>query len=434
MFNGFRWGGISVRGLIRTLLPDVWMVIAAMIITYLAIGIVGPLAYTPEYEVNTIAAVYPDNKLSAADSSSDRIDAAAAANGVLGSSAFREGLEELLGESEDRTFENFCVKNTNLVSITVRSSSAEDAYNSIRTLIDYYNEMAGRLTGNGVMEIVEQPKIPEEPSNSPLLLNYRLLLTLFMGFATGAFLVFLYMIRKTYKTAGAVQRQYKDARFFLIPEAPTGKIGFTGKRRKKKALRQNALGITAEELRQMLHALGGKSILISSCAKEEGTAEFACELAEELESSGRSVLLLEADFDTAGLTKKLEKEGNLPEQGIQDVLLGRCSVKDVCVRHNEKNILTAYAGLWNAHEDSQFSYTPEDAERVMEEAGSLADIVLVDSGVWGGAGDGKIWNSFSDFSLALCAPDRAEFFAEDQLIADLSNGPSDFAGMVLNGF
>ena len=157
MFNGFRWGGISVRGLIRTLLPDVWMVIAAMIITYLAIGIVGPLAYTPEYEVNTIAAVYPDNKLSAADSSSDRIDAAAAANGVLGSSAFREGLEELLGESEDRTFENFCVKNTNLVSITVRSSSAEDAYNSIRTLIDYYNEMAGRLTGNGVMEIVEQP-------------------------------------------------------------------------------------------------------------------------------------------------------------------------------------------------------------------------------------------------------------------------------------
>ena len=105
-------------------------------------------AYTPEYEVNTIAAVYPDNTLSPADSSSDRIDAAAAANGVLGSSAFREGLEELLGESEDRTFENFCVKNTNLVSITVRSSSAEDAYNSIRTLIDYYNEMAGRLTGS----------------------------------------------------------------------------------------------------------------------------------------------------------------------------------------------------------------------------------------------------------------------------------------------
>jgi hypothetical protein len=106
----------------------------------------------------------------------------------------------------------------------------------------------------------------------------------------------------------------------------------------------------------------------------------------------------------------------------------------VCVRHNEKNILTAYAGLWNAHEDSQFFYTPEDEERVMDEAGSLADIVLVDSGVWGGAGDGKIWNSFSEFSLALCAPDRAEFFAEDQLIADLSNGPSDFAGMVLNGF
>ena len=87
MFNGFRWGGISVRGLIRTLLPDVWMVIAVMIIAYLAIGIVGPVAYTPEYEVNTIVAVYPDNKLSAADSSSERIDAAAAVNGMLGSSA-----------------------------------------------------------------------------------------------------------------------------------------------------------------------------------------------------------------------------------------------------------------------------------------------------------------------------------------------------------
>ena len=434
MFNGFRWGGISVRGLIRTLLPDVWMVIAVMIIAYLAIGIVGPLAYTPEYEVNTIAAVYPDNTLSPADSSSERIDAASAVNGVLGSSAFREGLEELLGDSEERVFENACVSNTNLLSITVRSSTAEDAYNSSRTLIGYYNEMAGRLTGNEVIEIVVQPEIPEEPSNSPLLLNYRLLLTLFLGFATGAFLVFLYLIRRTYKTAGSVQRQYKDARYFLIPEAPAGKIGFAKRKQKKKALRQNAVRKTAEELRQMLHALGGKSILIASCAREEGTAEFACELADALESLGRSVLVVETDFGDSGLTKKAEKDGDLPEQGILDVLLGRCSVKDVCVKHAEKNILTAFAGLWNAHEDSQFSYSPEDAKRVMEEAGSLADIVLVDSGVWGGAGDGKIWNSFSDYSLALCAPDRAEFFAEDQLIADLSNGPSDFTGIVLNGF
>ena len=434
MFNGFRWGGISVRGLIRTLLPDVWMVIAVMIITYLAIGIVGPLAYTPEYAVNSIVAVYPNNTLSAADSSSDRIDTAATVNGVLGSSAFREGLEELLGDSEDRVFENACVSNTNLISITVRSSTAEDAYNSIRTLIGYYNEMADRLTGNGVMEIVVQPEIPEEPSNSPILLDYRLLLTLFMGFAMGSFLVFLYLIRRTYKTAGSVQRQYKEERFFLIPEAPAGKIGAAGRKQKKKALRQSAVRKTAEELRQMLRALGGKSILITSCAKGEETAEFACELADELESLGRSVLLVETDFDHSGLTKKREKEGDLPEQGIMDVLEGRCSVKDVCIRHTEKNILTAYAGLWNAQEDSQFSYTPEDAKRVMEEAGNLADIVLVDSGVWGGAGDGKIWNSFSDFSLALCAPDRAGFFAEDQLIADLSDGPSDFAGIVLNGF
>ena len=146
------------------------------------------------------------------------------------------------------------------------------------------------------------------------------------------------------------------------------------------------------------------------------------------------VLLVEADFEDTGLTKTIGKDGNLPDNGILDVLGEKCSLKDVSVRKNEKNILTAYSGLRNEQEDSHYTYTPEDVKRVMAEAKNLADFVLIDVGVWGGAGDGRIWNTESDFSLAVCAPEKAEFKAEDRMIEDLSNGQSDFAGIVLNGF
>ena len=434
MFNDFRWGGISVRGFIRALLPDVWMVIAIMIITYLAIGVLGSLTYSPEYEASTIVAVYPDNILSPTDTSADRMDTAAAVNGVLSSKAFQSGLENLLDDSKKRTISSSYLPNTNLLTITVRSPSAKDAYDTIGILINYYNSMAEYLTGGGVLETVVRPEIPLKPANSSKLLDYRLLLTLFMGFAMGAFLSFLYLIRKTYKTAGSVERAYKDVRFFRIPKAPAGRIGFAGRRKKMTALRQSAVRKTAEELRQMIWVLSGKTILITSGAKGERNSDFACELADAFESLGKSVLLVEADFEDTGLTKTIGKDGNLPDNGILDVLGEKCSLKDVSVRKNEKNILTAYSGLRNEQEDSHYTYTPEDVKRVMAEAKNLADFVLIDVGVWGGAGDGRIWNTESDFSLAVCAPEKAEFKAEDRMIEDLSNGQSDFAGIVLNGF
>ena len=184
----------------------------------------------------------------------------------------------------------------------------------------------------------------------------------------------------------------------------------------------------------MIQVLSGKTILITSGAKAERNSDFACELADAFESLGKSVLLVEADFEDTGLTKTIGKDGNLPDNGILDVLGGKCSLKDVSVRKNEKNILTAYSGLRNEQEDSHYTYTPEDVKRVMAEAKNLADFVLIDVGVWGGAGDGRIWNTESDFSLAVCAPEKAEFKTEDRMIEDLSNGQSDFAGIVLNGF
>lgn len=433
MFNDFRWGGISVRGLIRTLLPDVWMSVAMMIITYLAVGAAGTLMYSPEYEVAGVVAVYPDDKMAAADSSADRMDTAATVSGVLSGEAFQSGFKELLDDSEERTISSSCLSNTNLLTIKVVSTSAKDACDTYHAFIEYYNNEAAYLTGNGILNVVVPPEIPLEPSNSSEILNYRLLLTLFMGFAVLAFLAFLYVVSKTYKTVGSVQRQYKDARFFLIPEAPAGKLGSAARRKKMQGQRTAAIRKMAEELRQLLRARDGKSVLITSSSKNEGTEEFVCALGDELASLGRTVLLIEADFENTGLSGRRKDEADLPEQGLLDALGGRCSVKDVCVRDTGKNILTAYAGVLNESGDEQYRYTPDDVKRVMEEAKNLADIVLVSSGVWGGAEDGRIWNSESDYSLAVCAPGKAGFFAEDRLITDLSKGRSEFAGIVLNG-
>lgn len=434
MFNDFRWGGISVRGLIRTLLPDVWMPVAMMIITYLAAGIVGDLTYSPEYEATAVVAVYPDNKLEFADSSADRMDTASAVNGLLSGEAFLSGFEGMLVDSDKRTISSSYLESTNLLTITVVSFSAKDAVDTVRKLVAYYNDMTDYLTGDGILEIVVPPKVPLEPSNSSVLLDYRLLLALFMGFATGALPAFFYVISRTYKTAGSVRRQYRNAQFFCIPEAPRGKFGLAGRRKKMETRRQIAARKTAEELRQMLQVCGGKSILISSASKSDGNMDFAVTLAEEFSSLGRSVLLVEADFDNPVLAGKDEKEEGFPKAGILDVLGARCTLKDVCVRNAEKNILTAYAGAASKDDDIRYTYTPEDVTRVMEEATGLADIVLIDGGTWGGAGDGELWNSAADFSLVICAPGKDDFFEEDRLIEDLTNGSSRFVGIVLQGF
>ena len=70
MSNEFHWGGINGKSLCKAVLSDIWMVFAAMIISYLGIGMAGNMMYTPSYTSSSVVAVYPFNRMYTLEASS----------------------------------------------------------------------------------------------------------------------------------------------------------------------------------------------------------------------------------------------------------------------------------------------------------------------------------------------------------------------------
>ncbi len=413
MFNEFHWGGINGKGLCKAVISDIWMVFAVMVITYLGLGIVESMRYTPSYTSSMGVAVYPFNKMSTLESSSDALGTVSAANEVFNSEMFRTGIKDRLTETADFSLYSYQIDRTHILMLSASSSSPETAYQTLLTTVDYYGEISSSLVGESQLEIVMEPDFPLPASNDSKIHKYRLLLSLFMGFAMGCFLVLMYVIRKTYKSSSAIRHYYKNIRFFKVKASASRKCSSRNKVTSRRMPNQEAMKRTALELMQMLRAKNGRSILVTSAASGEGKTEIMVSLARELACSGKSVVILETDLENKEIQERVDFEksaADFPDESIKIV----------------------FANGINAQND--FHDTAKDVEKILEQTEEHADIVLVDGGIWNGSRDEWIWKEAADASLAICRQDIANFYAIDQMMTELQENQSDFLGCILYGF
>ncbi len=406
MSNELHWGGINIKSLCKAVLSDIWMVFAVMVITYLGLGIVGNMRYTPSYTSGAVVAVYPFNKMPTMEASSDALATVSAANEVFNSEMFRTGLRERLTDPSDSSLYTYQIDGTYILMLSASSSTPENAYQTLRTALDYYGEISSHLVGDNHLEILSGPDFPLSASNDSKILKRRPLLTLFMGFAMGCFLVLMYVMRKTYKTPSAIQRCYKNVRFFMVKASASGKHGRKNRKKSGGVPNQGAIRKTAVELMQMLRAKNGKSIFVTSAAPNEGKSEIMVSLAREMAGSGKDVIIMETDSGNSEISEQL---------GTTD-----------------QSIKVVFANEINAQDD--FRYKSEDIKKTLERAEKLADIILVDGSIWTGSRDERIWKEAADTLLAICRQDKADFYAIDQMMTDLQENNPDFLGCVLYGF
>lgn len=383
MFNEFHWGGINFKGLCKYVLPNLWMTFAVIVIAYIGLGIAGNMTYTPSYTSSAVAAVYPSNTMKTIEASSDAVDAVSASNEVFNSEMFRTGLKDRLEEPADFYLHSQQIRNTYILMLSVTSSSPENAVQVLQTALDYYNEISSHLAGDNHLEILSEPDFPSAAPNDSKILKFRPLLSLFAGFAMGAFLILMYAIRRTYKAPSAIQNYYKNVRFFRLMPLSSEKENRRKKRKSRRLSGSEILRKTSMELLQMLRARNARSIFITSAAHSEGKTVIAESLKKEWENNGKSVTILEPD-------------------------------------------------MINTQND--FSDLVNDVKNLIERSKELADIILIDGCIWTGLGDELIWAEAADITLAVCRQDKADFFAIDRMISDLSKNNSDFGGCVLYEF
>ena len=369
MLNELHWGGINVKSLFKAVLPNLWMAFAVIVIVYIGLGIAGNKMYTPSYTSSTVVAVYPLDEMNTIEASAQAVDTVSALNEVINSEMFKTGLKDRLDESVDFYLHSQQIRSTYILMLSVSSSSPQNAYQTIRAALDYFNEISSHLVGDSHLEILTEPDFPIAAPNDSKILKYRPLLSLFIGFAMVGFLALIYIIRRTYKTSSAIQNYYKNVRFFRFTPSASEKDSRRKKRKTGSQRNQATLRKTALELLQMLRARNAKSLFITSAAHGEGKTVITESLKKEFEDFGKSVIELKPD-------------------------------------------------MINTQND--FSDLAKEVEDLLERSKDQADVILIDGCIWTGSGDELIWAEAADISLAVCRQDKADFYAIDRMITDLS--------------
>ncbi len=429
MPQDFRWGGIDFKKMCKEVFRNFWMIPAVMVTAFLGISLLDHFTFSPMYTSRAVVAVYPFDNLYTLDIATDSMDAVNSVNSVLNSDMFLIDLEKEMGKLKERSFYSSPISNTNMLVLEARSPTPADAYLTLRHVLKSYRKYAGQLPGNSTLEVLSRPEIPFKATNESKILRYRLLLTLFAGFSMGCLLLLLYIGRSTCKTAGAVRRQYKEARFYTLP--PSGNGRKKGGRAKVDR-RMKAMALTAMELFQLTRALGARTLFFTSAARKEGKTDLVLDLAGELSAMGRRITVVEGDMKHPAMLSLAEEAENTPEGALQDVLQGKTGISESVFHYEEKDCMILPARQESFQDD--YTFTATEASALLRALEKETDLILIDGGTWDHSGEAGIWLEAADASFAVFAPDRASFEKGDRLMEDLEKGRKPFAGVILNGF
>ncbi|MGN1031070.1 MAG: polysaccharide biosynthesis tyrosine autokinase [Butyricicoccaceae bacterium] len=299
---------IDIPSIVKDILRNWYVVLLIAVSVSLFANIVLHVSYQPDYTSQTTFTVTAKGaggnvyqNLNSAKELTTRFTQ------VLNSNLLKKKIAEDLGQDSFRATTSVTqIPETNLVELRVSATSPLESYRTIRSIMENYDQVTDYAIGNVVLEIIQEPSIPQSPSNP---LNTRSVMM--RVFALGAVLAMLLiawlsMLRDTVKNKSDM-REKIDARMLGSISHEKKRNGFKEKKTDSKVsmlisnparsfafVESNKM--TASRIRSHMAREGKKVVMISSVMENEGKSTVAANLALALAAEGKKVLLMDCDF------------------------------------------------------------------------------------------------------------------------------------------
>ena len=177
---------INVRAVLIDLLKNLWVIVLVAASVYMSVSAYQKTAYEPKYTSSATFVVSARGNASAFSSLSTAREMATVFSEVFKSNVLRDKIvEQMEGETVDAVINTRVISETNLMVVSVTSSSPEQSFRVLNLVIENYPSISELVFGNAVLEVIKQPAVPTWPSNSFDVTQYqRLGLILAVGLTT----------------------------------------------------------------------------------------------------------------------------------------------------------------------------------------------------------------------------------------------------------
>ena len=431
----FYFDEINIKSIIRDVFRNCWMILIAGISAILLVSGYQNIIYEAEYtsRATLVVSAKGSGTTSSYANLTTTSEMAGVFSNVFSSSVLKKRIvEELELQGQDFAIKAQTIPETNLLVLSVTGKQPQIVYQAICGAIEHYADVSEYVFANAVLDVMETPEVPLEPSNAIPLRSYQKKAAFAAVVLMGAFLVFMSVMRGTIKTEAAAVRRLKGTKLALIGHEVKNRTLRARLRNKNKAIlitnpittfgyvetfRKLAFRVQTEMKKK-----GQKILLVSSVEENEGKSTIASNIALAMAQAGKKVLLVDMDLRRPAIYKIFDiesKNGNsfwkeelaVSGQHTMQLLLNKRAVKNPAVFMKEKGIAT-----------------------LLEYGRKTADVVIVDSSPMNAAADTELVLSYVDASILVVRKDWVRTSELNHAIDVLENGGTEFLGYVLNDY
>ena len=314
----YRLSDISPICLVRTVIRNLWMVVAAALIFAMGSSLYLEWFHQPVYEANMTYVVTSrrssytsSNNLSATKSVASVMTELLNGNLMLGE--LKDESAELAAFSG--TIEAKHVENTNLINITARASSPEAAFRAMKGLEEAFPKVSDLVSSTAVAQVVRKPTVSASAVNRV----DRSALAVKTG-AVGAVLMavllcWLSIIRETIQTREGARHKLDAPIITTVFHEQKNRTVRQFLQRRKKGLQVFSPTISyayAEQINVICSRLEHENasrnrriFMVTGVGENEGKSTIAGNVAAMLAMKGKRVALLDADLRKPAMNNSL---------------------------------------------------------------------------------------------------------------------------------
>lgn len=362
----------------------------------------------------------------------DTIDA------VMTSTVLKKKTAQSLGlEKFDGKVNLNVITNTNMIEMSVTSSSPNIAFRQLNAMLDIYPEISKEILGKIVMEVFEEPNFPSFPSNPANTTKIRRLSFLIAAAFTVLLVVLYSYYRDTVKSKWEVNEKL-DTRLLGVLNHETRyhslKAFIT---RNKKRLLVGSPGVsfafneTIKKLRTNLsyfqEKTDGKVLLVTSYKAKEGKTTIAANLAYAMAQRKQKVLVISGNYDSTDLLNVLNI--NLPRKFTSG---RKTSYADLIYTKPDStlSILTGVAA--KSKNDFSRRIISENFGIFIQRAKEMFDFIIIDGPCSKDNANAEIFAKIADFSLLTVKQNWSKSTHINDVIDMLNGYNSGLIGCVFN--
>ena len=437
--NMFQMDMISKRGLLLSLLRNLWMVVLAGATVWLAVTGVHNLTYKPEYTSSATLVVTVQGSTSAYSSLSVTSSMADVFGQVFQSAALRDRIIEDVGEEIEGTVSCSPISETNLLVLSTTSPDPRQAYLFINSALQHYEDVAGEVFSNASLQILQEPQVPSAPSNTSWLMARRNLLTGAGAACMILVICLLYVLRFTVKNPAGASKLLDGRIRGVIPFEKIRLAG--GKKKVHQAPLLNsplvsmnfaeACRRTEAKIESHMRKNEQKILLVASVTENEGKSTVAANIALAMAEKHRKVLLLDGDLRKPAQYKIFEKKAEKDKSLGQ--LLKQKSDWHGALYYNRRD------RVWHVFQfRSEGSPSPLIqsflSEGLPDALKKEFDYIVIDCPPTAVSSDAELWLGAADAAVLVVREDWADVRVINDTVDMIWQSGKDFAGFVLNAF